>query len=685
MGFNPDEEYTVVEPQVQPDMETIDFEPTASGVEITPAEEPEDKTVPLLNNEQVIKDVKDTNINIDDFEKSLSYFNPDPYKEEPSFLEYVGENLTGVRVGAEKTLANLAGTVDRFFGEVVGDVGSVIGYFGGESVGESMKSYEQSATDRATNIRNNFGKKEEEFKQNFKEEFGEDATEWGTTVGEIGVSMISPQRALGKMFVAELVHSAARHDVFNEDIPLTSKIGRMALDVGLPVALAGYIQRIAPIRTELTTSFGNQFANAPKSEQSRIIDAVEAAERHGIEILDDDAAETVIKSIFNGTIKTREEVATMVFKHLDSEAGRSKQAYESLYQAANEAGMKSETVTQGNLIKSLMNSAKKVEGFTFGAKNELAAVLKNAKLFGKKELTIADMSVLRKALSKESVDGKYPNITSAVLDNLDKIMGEVADASGIDKNLYNNANKAFQEHLLQFKGKAGKAGKSGFQKSEVGTKIGAVVDAGEDALPVDKLFGKKLTNIPMAKRLAKTMSKEERRDVVIDILTKGVKESIETPAGSKKLANYITNPDNVHPEVIKVMLGEQAGKELLGDFKLLSMINNASDEVLNTTLAHDLRLMLAAPLVAPFHGLKAGSMTIAGARGVAKKAGNLFGEDTDKMITRVRKLKSSPLKNRLLHRLLRPVKATAQSIPESAGEESEEVDNKTLLRELGGL
>lgn len=512
-----------------------------------------------------------------------------------------------------------------------------------------------------------------------RQELADRVKEAGTAgaIGEFIGSAFGATKTLAQLAFYESVKSAGRHDLFGGEGVTADKFFDVAAETGTAVAFGHVINKLFPsIDKESLTGAGVSFEALSKAQQAEKLPMILQAEKLGLDKLDDKAQSVVINQILKHDNPNINEI---INEGLSKAFDKSKASYNSAYEKAKEIAVKSKTVKRAGLNKSINSTLPKTTGTGQLSAGEEVIASKIRKLvagYGKKtkdspiqeasdiitqpklnlgtptkgsvpkrsksDLNMADLESIRKDISdlaSTKKGKKHGVLINNALKIIDSEIDHVAKASGIDKNLFRDARDKYKKHITEF---------GGLIKGEghlAGKKIQKVVDE-ESGDAVDLLFGSGMKNTHVAKRMSKEFSHEERMAMVVHQAIDGI--DINTASGASAALSRLSQ---MKPKALEHMIGSKAAKELKSNMALLSEINKTGGSLIESSLTQDLRYIVFGSFLKAggLHPLRGASLALQGTTNLLKKSTGLISRDHDKLIKRVKQIKSKPARNKALH------------------------------------
>lgn len=321
---------------------------------------------------------------------------------------------------------------------------------------------------------------------------------------------------------------------------------------------------IPSVAKDVDTKFGKKVKELPEDERKSLEAALNKMDEFGIDRADEKARALVIDKL--DLSKPTTEVSKDVISELTTARGKARDFKNSLYEQAKEVGKQTQSV---DIVSSMKRATLDDNGVPIAAKdlteNQSKSMLDIGKIINRRTTGNAtDMEVTLKELkkSRESAgDASY--MYDSVIKDIEDKQFTLLDSIG-KPEAFKEARQADIDYKALFFGK-GKE-KEGLTS---GKAIKSVLEA-QDNYDVSAKVLSQGINPDIANKLVNHITPEVRKDMVMDILSKGInKNALDTPEGVSALMSNYSKMDN---NGLILMLGEVKAKELKDTMSALGVI-----------------------------------------------------------------------------------------------------------------
>lgn len=424
----------------------------------------------------------------------------------------------------------------------------------------------------------------------------------------------------------------------------TGDIKEATKDAILSYAVNKTATDLIPNVTKLVkTKFGKDIDKLSLDEQKSLNTALDAMDNAGIDKMDEKARATILNEI--DFTRPTEEVSKDVLSSIKDARKNARQYKDDLYTEAYNIG---DTTPTDNILGSIKQLLVDNRGKAITAKSLTSDQSDTYKdiytiLNRRKSGNASDFEVtLRELKDLKSSDDPTFFMVKKVVDDLEAKQKNLL--SQVNKeNAFTDARQADMDYKTMFYGKGNER-----QGTTSGKAIASVMEAQDKYNVSSQLLSQKI-DPNIAEGLVQHIPEQTRRDMVMDVLSKGIdKEALDSPEGVKVL---MTNYSKADPDGLKILLGETRADELKKNMMALGVIQEAitTSGKFNNSISKDVLNLASAAAAAKVSPYASVHVAINSAKNIASKG--LLKNKKLELIKRVQEETTGDTKRTLLRGL----------------------------------
>lgn len=419
-----------------------------------------------------------------------------------------------------------------------------------------------------------------------------------------------------KVVLAEAGLSTIRHnDIASEDVPVLKKIASISTDTGLALMGATILNKLLP-NTQKAELADAVLKIKDPVERKSMQETVDILDRLKIETLDDNARLKIVNEIKNGSLKTQEEVSTMIRE----EVAKAKEvAYKAKEEAYNES--KSEAMQSNKFNYMDKNALDRFSNFAkdrdigWNVSDDTRKILSKFRkdLQSKTNGDAWDLEQLRQYYNGKKGDTTDDNIARLYGKIVDYIDNETNTLLGNKKGIFDNARDLHEEYINSFK-----SGATGFDASNA--------KVFSDMLKNQKYVGEaeRIFTEKMDKNAVISFKKKVTNDPkkLYDMTYSMLMNNVDNPASREGVEQIISNYGRMKQDGLIEMLGREGHNKLKAKMRGAEIIKVAMDEAekkMPSKIAQDILSIGTAALEYKFMPFVAGRQAIQAAGRIVEK------------------------------------------------------------------
>lgn len=488
------------------------------------------------------------------------------YKQTPSTIDRIKDEAYSALVSGGQSFAKIGEPIAKGASKVVGIVYPTVETWLDGTLAENMKWYgEEVAKNKEARI----------------SKYGSETWGTGQAVGSIAPDIVGSTAkgatALG-LSMMELGLSTARNDLFKStEVPIVEKLKTISTDVATAFIGAKLVNKFLP--TNQAEDLEAMAAKIPDSvTRNKVLGATESMRKAGIDKLDFEARDAILKDIVAGKIVDDLDLSNIISEKVNTAFKNSYNKVNKLYDDAGTIGRQIDSKNSkeifsdfakwmdteyrnGVLNREAMRDEKSINILTEFEKRLNTVDIRN----------VDDLELLRKKYAGLSgiKSGEeafaYGRISNFLESKVDDRFKELKL-----ENPYLAPRKEYVQHLDTFTSKTSK---------EFGSKIEQSIEDPSVFYKAEQILGEKIKP-DSAFKFVNTISKDAkvRSSVVANAILKGLPKEV-SELGFDEANVIISNFDKLDRNGLKIMLGEQGEKQLRNQIEALAMITRTEKTV----------------------------------------------------------------------------------------------------------